>query len=233
MLLMVDESRPRDDPRHNYRRDVQPDLGALYRASRLRISDLVTDDVDHVPVPATPLWTVHDVIAHLSGVTEDVMTGNLEGVTTDPWTAAQVERGRQRTQTEMLSMWSRGAPLIEDFLSSPDGMSAFRAVLDVHTHEADLLNALGRPVDLPREFLSWMQPVLEHDFRAAVTAVGLADVQVTASDLQWFRGRLGRRTEAEVSTYRWSRDPQSYLDTWFVFGRASHSLQETSTTDEA
>ncbi len=213
--------------------DMSHDLGALYRSSRLRISALVNDDVDQIPVPATPLWTVHDVIAHLSGATEDVMNGNMEGVTTDPWTAAQVARGRKRTLHDMLAMWSRYAPLVEEFLSSPDGMSVFRAVLDVHTHEADLLNALGRPVDLPQDFLSWMQPILETDFREAITAAGLAEVQVEASDLQWFRGRLGRRTATEVMAYGWSRDPQPYLDTWFVFGRAETSLQETSTTGVA
>jgi len=217
----------------HYVRVMEFDLGALYRASRLRICALVNDGVDHVPVPATPLWNVHDVIAHLSGATEDVMNGHMEGVTTDPWTAAQVERGRQRTQRDMLAMWTQNAPLIEDFLSSPDGMSVFRAVLDVHTHEADLLNALRRPVNLPREFLEWMRPLLEDDFPGAVAAAGLPGVRVTAGDLQWFRARRGGRTAAEVTAYGWSRDPGPYLDTWFVFGRAETSLQETSTTEAA
>lgn len=211
-------------------RVVEIDLGALYRSARLRITDLVGDDVGARRVPATPLWDVHDVIAHLAGVTEDVRTGNMDGVTTDPWTAAQVERGRSKTIAELLAMWDGFAPLVEGFLSSPDGHTAFRAVLDIHTHEADLLNAFGRPIDLPAEFLAWMAPVLQADFAEAVAAAGLPAVTVVASDLQWFRGRLGRRTVAEVRGYGWASDPAPYLDHWFIFGRAEQSLGETSTT---
>jgi uncharacterized protein (TIGR03083 family) len=209
---------------------VEIDLGAMYRAARLRISSLVDDTEGRRPVPATPLWDVHDVVAHLAGVTEDVRTGNMEGVTTDPWTAAQVERGRSKSVAELLAMWDEYAHLVEGFLSSPEGPSAFRAVLDIHTHEADLLNALGRPVDLPGEFLDWMTPLLQADFDEAVAGAGLPPVTVGASDLQWFRGRLGRRTMAEVSGYGWSADPAPYLDHWFVFGRAEQTLGETSTT---
>lgn len=212
---------------------MEIDLGAMYRAARLRISGLVNDDVGGRPVPATPLWDVHDVVAHLAGITEDVRTGNLEGITTDPWTAAQVERGRSKTVSELLAIWDENAPLIEGFLSSPDGAAAFRAVLDVHTHEADLLNALGRPVDLPAEFLDWLTPLQHADFADAVADAGLPPVTVAASDLQWFRGRLGRRTAAEVCSYGWSADPAPYLDHWFVFGRAERSLGETSTTHVA
>lgn len=209
------------------------DLGEMYRAARLRIGALVSDEVGALPVPATPLWNVHDVMAHLAGVTEDVRTGNMEGVTTDPWTAAQVERGRSKTVAELVAMWDEYAHLIEGFLSSPDGPSAFRAVLDVHTHEADLLNALGRPVDLPAAFLTWMTPLLQADFAEQVAAAGLPPVSVAASDLQWFRGRLGRRTVAEVCSYGWSADPAPFLDHWFVFGRAERSLGETSSDGAA
>jgi uncharacterized protein (TIGR03083 family) len=212
---------------------MHSDLGVLYRASRLRVTQLVSDAVDEVTVPATPLWSVHDVIAHLAGITEDVASGNMQGVTTDPWTAAQVERGRERSLAELLAMWQQYAPGVEGFLSSPNGTSAYQAVLDIHTHEADLLNALGQPIDLSREFLDWIQPVLEHDFHQAVARSGLPRVQVTASNLQWFRGRLGRRTEAEVKAYDWSQTPEPYLDTWFIFGRAQTSLGETWTTEAA
>jgi hypothetical protein len=188
---------------------------------------LVDDAHAEVRVPATPLWTVHDVIAHVAGITEDVMTGNMAGVTTDPWTAAQVERGRSRTLQELLTMWDSYAPMVEGFLSSPDGASAYQAVLDVHSHEADLLNALGQPVDLPDDFLDWAGPLLEQSFHETLAVTGRDPVQVDASNLEWFRGRLGRRTEDEVRSYGWSRDPEPYLDSWFIFGRAEVSLGET------
>ncbi len=166
------------------------------------------------------------MLAHLSGIVDDVRDGNMEGATTDPWTAAQVERGRSRSVAELVERWADGASLIEGFLSSPDGITAYRAVLDVHTHEADLLNALGKPVRLPEEFLDWMDPMMTMRFAERVAEAGLPPVTVNASAMERFRSQLGRRTAAEVVAYDWSGDPKPYLDSWFVFGRAEYSLKE-------
>jgi hypothetical protein len=46
------------------------DLGAMHRASRQRVGDLVADVDPDRAVPATPSWTVHDVLAHLAGLAE-------------------------------------------------------------------------------------------------------------------------------------------------------------------
>jgi uncharacterized protein (TIGR03083 family) len=202
------------------------DLGEMYRASRGRITEMVSDDVAEVAVQATPQWTVHDLIAHVTGVVTDALAGNTDGAATDPWTAAQVERCRDRTVSDMIDEWTTTAPMIEAFLSSPAGESAARAVLDVHCHEADLLHALGRPVQLPDEFLSWVTPFLLADFDSEVAEQGLPPVAVDAPQFEIFRGRLGRRTADEVRSYGWSADPNPYLDSWFVFGRADRSLGE-------
>ncbi|MEP7111723.1 MAG: maleylpyruvate isomerase N-terminal domain-containing protein [Ilumatobacteraceae bacterium] len=79
------------------------DLGAIYRASRLRVADLADDSVADQPVPATPAWNVHDVVAHLAGVLGDVAAGNLDGAATDPWTAAQVDRGRDKPLSRVVA----------------------------------------------------------------------------------------------------------------------------------
>ena len=62
------------------------DLTTIYRGIRGRVSDLVRD-LDEATLeriaPATPLWTVHDVLAHLVGDVTDIVDGNLDGVATD------------------------------------------------------------------------------------------------------------------------------------------------------
>lgn len=204
------------------------DLGEMYRGSRVRVSELVSDDVADLPVPATPQWNVHDLIAHVTGVVVDALAGNTAEAATDAWTAAQVERNRGRSVAEMIDEWTETAPMIEAFLSTPAGESAFRAVLDIHCHEADLLNALGRPVAVSNEFLAWVAPMLLDDFITAATAQGLPPVVVDAPPIEIFRGRLGRRTADEVCGYSWSLEPQPYLDAWFIFGRAEHSLSESA-----
>jgi uncharacterized protein (TIGR03083 family) len=202
------------------------DLGVFYRDARLRLTDLVTEENANVPVPATPAWTVRDVLAHLAGITEDAMAGNMAGVTTDPWTAAQVERGKSKSIAELKELWNTGAPLIEAVLSSPEGTAISRAVIDIATHEADVRHAVGLAARVPPKLLEWVSTTLRSGFLAQVAEVGLPAVVVGANDFEWFRGRLGRRTVTEVMAYGWSEDPTRYLDVWFVFGRATTSINE-------
>lgn len=204
------------------------DPGFLYRTCRERITALVSDpSVDEaMVVPATPEWTVHDVIAHLAGVTEDATNGNMAGAPGDEWTAAQVARGRSKSLDDLIALWQERAPMVEAVFSSPEGQPMLAGVIDVHTHEADLRNAFGLPVDVPADFLGWVGERFRDALAQQSTAAGLPPVQLDISDLEWFRGRLGRRTEDEVRAYPWPVDPSPYLDLFFVFGRAAHSLGE-------
>jgi len=208
---------------------TSPDLGALYRSARERITALAVGPLidPTLVVPATPEWSVHDVIAHLSGIAVDGTSGNMEGAPGDAWTAAQVARNVDRSIAEMLAEWTLVGPLMEGFLSSPAGQNASSAVIDIHTHEADLRHALGLPVAVPSDFLAWAGPRLRDGFNAAVEKAGLAPVTVVVSDLELFRGRLGRRTDGEVLALEWSTPAAEYLDLFFIFGRAEQSLGES------
>lgn len=196
----------------------------MYRSARLRVTEIVSDDVADRPVPATPLWTVHDVVSHLCGVLGDVASGNLDGVTTAPWTAAQVERGRGKSMAQLVDEWAQAAPSFESFLSSPAGVSASAAVMDVHCHETDLRVALGLTPALPDAFLAWAGGQMRAGFGRQVAAAGLPPVTIDASDFEVFRGRLGRRTRDEVVALGWFADPTPYLDTYFIFGPTDHPV---------
>jgi uncharacterized protein (TIGR03083 family) len=204
------------------------DPGFAYRTCRERITAIVAQpSIDEsLVVPATPDWTVHDVIAHLSGVSQDAVNGNMAGAPGPEWTAAQVERGRSMSLHELLDVWAANSPMLEAVFSSPEGAPMLAGVIDVHTHEADLRNALGLPLDVPADFVGWVGHRLRHGFHEQVAAADLPPVDVDASDLDWFRGRLGRRTVDEVRALRWSADPDPYLDVFFIFGRAEQSLGE-------
>jgi hypothetical protein len=101
-------------------------------------------------------------------------------------------------------------------------------VFDVHTHEADLRHALGLPLSIPADALTWAGAGMRAGFAELVTGAGLPPVELAISDVEWFRGRLGRRTEVEVRAYPWPVDPGPYLDHFFIFGRAAHSLGEAA-----
>lgn len=204
------------------------DLGALYRGARERITALVTaQGVDlERNVPATPAWRVRDVVAHLSGVTADAIGGNMAGAPGEAWTDAQVTRGRDRELADLLADWAKFGGVMEAFLSSPDGAPASAAVMDVHSHEADVRHALGMPFSIPVDFLSWSMGGLRDGFHKAVADAGLPPVTINISDAEWFRARLGRRTADEVRAYDWSLDCAPYLDTFFIFGPAARSIGE-------
>ncbi len=57
------------------------DVGPLYAKGRERIAGLVHDlDPERAAtsVPPCPGWTVHDVVAHLSGICADIVGGRFE-----------------------------------------------------------------------------------------------------------------------------------------------------------
>jgi len=227
------------------------DLGSLYASSRWRITDLLTTlptTIDHpaadVPCPATPGWNVHDVVAHLRGVTEDVRTGNLDGVATDPWTSAQVERHRDDSLPQLLEDWATDAVPFEEFLSGPHGGGGARAVLDVHTHEVDILAAVGVRHPLPQEFGDWVLPVVTGGLIDGSAAAGLAPLCVVTDEgdvlggedapvvlrvgrFELFRGITGRRSPAQVRGWDWGGvDPTPYLAHFYVLGPREDDLVE-------
>lgn len=70
------------------------DYATAYQDTRQRVAALVRSvggDVLAMQAPATPEWRVRDILAHLVGVTADIVTGNLDGTPSDQWTARQVE----------------------------------------------------------------------------------------------------------------------------------------------
>src|SRR5436309_16089627 len=92
------------------------DVAALYAEGRGRVTALVeglSDEDAKAPVPTCPGWTVHDVLAHVTGVCADVLGGNIEGVATDPWTDAQVQARKGRSVAEIVDEWSEIAPQVE------------------------------------------------------------------------------------------------------------------------
>src|SRR4051794_16264226 len=123
------------------------ELGAAYAGCRARIDELaraLDDERAAQPVPACPKWSVHDLVAHLSGTVDDALNGRMDGMPEDPWTAAQVDARHDVPVAEMLAAWNTDAPSFEELL---DGIGRLgrQAVADVVTHEHDLRGALGVP----------------------------------------------------------------------------------------
>jgi uncharacterized protein (TIGR03083 family) len=122
-----------------------PDYEAAYRAVRVRLTELLreqTDDDVEQPAPATPEWRVRDVVAHLGGVCDDIAHGNMDGVATDAWTQAQVEKRRDWPFERVLDDWAENAAVVEPMMNGI-GAPIGQMVFDAWTHEQDVRGALG------------------------------------------------------------------------------------------
>jgi uncharacterized protein (TIGR03083 family) len=215
-----------------------------YRAVRTRTGDLVRGadrDALEAIAPATPEWRVKDLLAHLVGVTADVAEGRLDGVATEPWTAAQVAARREATVDDLLAEWDERGPGFEATLVVLPEPVASQAVFDAITHEQDIRQALGVPggrdsdaVAIAFEFCMGAGtqaggPALRvvHDAGETTRGDGEPVAIITTSRFEYVRAVSGRRTEAEISAFGWNGTPQPELVVFApLFTMRSTSLQE-------
>ena len=123
-------------------------VAVSYIALRARVIDLLRSTPEssgNIVVPCTPEWTIRQLAAHLVGVPEDVLAGRMEGVTTDAWTHAQVERYGDLTLTELADLFESSAPKIDSIIHNFPQPIISQFVMDAVTHEQDMRSALGVP----------------------------------------------------------------------------------------
>ena len=219
------------------------DTAALYAGTRGRITELVrslSPDKLDATVPAAPQWRVRDVVAHLSGVIADILAGNLAGVASDPWTAAQVEARRDKSVDEILDEWSANAPQVEAMVND-FGSAGVQMVADAVTHEHDIRGAVGqageRDSDAVDAALQWMVNGLgeritvglrlEAGDQEWVVGPGEPAASVVAPDeFELMRALIGRRSMGQVTAWKWEGDPSPYLDTFGPWGLSADPLVE-------
>jgi uncharacterized protein (TIGR03083 family) len=222
------------------------ELSLAATEARERITQLVSDlDSERAErrVPACPEWAIKDVIAHLAGVCADILGGNLEGVATDPWTAAQVEARRDASLDDLLKDWARDAEQVEPLVPMFPGSAARQWVSDIASHEHDLRGALA--LAGARESASTrvaVQFMLDGFVRYSIAAKPLV---VKAGDQTWgeassevttlrgepfelMRAVSGRRSLDQIRRLDWSGDPEPWLDAfeWGPFRPAAADLIE-------
>ena len=199
---------------------------AIYRGIRGRIADLVRDlDADTLArtAPATPAWSVQDVLAHLVGDVTDVVEGNLDGVATDAWTQAQVDRRRGASVADLLDEWERGAVVVEPTIEHFPTMMQAMFLTDAVTHEHDIRHAIGRPGarDSDAIAFSYTRAVgavgvargeagavrIVHEAGEDVVGEGATTATVRTSRFEIVRAAVGRRSHEEIAAWDWDGEP--------------------------
>jgi uncharacterized protein (TIGR03083 family) len=224
------------------------DIARHYQAAHERLAEFVRDlskDEADKPVPGTPGWTVHDVLAHLAAIPTDALAGRIAGVPTDDQTATQVAERKDRDIAELLAEWAPNVPTMCD--GARADLVPPNLAVDALTHEQDIRGALGAPPALTAEELRFCTSLyafgcgrgLKHagipplaieatdtDF-AFVAGIGEPQAKVRASEFEFFRALAGRRSRAQVAAYDWDGDPAPYVDRFSIFG----ALAEGDVTD--
>jgi uncharacterized protein (TIGR03083 family) len=222
-----------------------PDYGQAYAGVRARTAALVraasAEQLDTV-APATPEWRVRDVLAHMVGVPTDVLAGRMDGVASDAWTAAQVDRYRGVPLEQVLAEWDEASATVEPMI--PDfGVMAGQAIADVVTHEHDIRHALGsadaRDSDAVVIGSAWCAQWVAK--RSADEGLGTLRVEtdlwshtygdgdpalvLRTSGFELLRAATGRRSVAQIAAFDWSGEPQPHLVPLAIFRARSEDFE--------
>lgn len=232
------------------------DAAELYALERRRLVELVRDagpDAAGTTVPASPAWTVKDVIAHLCGIAADTVAGRVEGVGSDAWTAAQVDARRERDLDDVVSEWDERAPAFEDLLRALPPHIGASAIGDLVTHAHDVRGALHRPGDRDGEAVGLATDYYVERFRRRAAKRGAPPLRLEAGRREWLvegtgagaaltagegvatartdafellRALTGRRTPAQIRAWDWSEDPSPWIDLLSSYGTPEAPLDE-------
>ena len=213
--------------------DSTVDCGTLYAEQRWALLTLLlarpTADLA-ITVPATPGWTVHDVVSHLVGLAADLNAGCFpaEGGG-DDWTERQVASRRRVPLAELAEEWELEAIDFEEGLRLLGHEVGSHFVADLAVHATDVRGALGVPSAPPPEVLA---VALDHHLGACaerleaagqgslvvcrdgeerVVGRGPSRARLRASPVDVLQVLSGRRSEAQVRALDWEGDLEAVL----------------------
>jgi hypothetical protein len=175
---------------------------AAYDELRARVTGLmqsISTEQAQTVVPHCPQWTVKDCLAHMIGVPEDVINGQMDGVATDAWTDRQVQRHAQDSVEDLLAIWETNAPIFATILPRIPQPVLSQFMFDQTNHEHDIRAALKLPG--ARETLA--VDVAEGFLRNALSLSNDPSIAEMATHpptgFECLRSLSGRRSRSQIS----------------------------------
>jgi len=183
------------------------DWGQLYRDHVEAIGALaptLTEEQLATTVPATPSWSVLEVLAHLAGGASDAVTERMDGAPSAEWTERHVGERRDASVDELLAeLRELQDGVVESVVDNP--RPAF--VWNIAVHHADLREALG----LPRLAERLWAPVAEALAGRASTLAG------SIPSYELFRACFSRRSRGQMQAWGTGLSAEQ-LDEVCIFG---------------
>ncbi len=163
--------------------DPADELFAAYRTTRGRMAVLAEGldpgDLGRT-VPACPLWTVFDLLAHVVSMPAAIGQGESPPGPVSAWLQGLVEARRDQSVGELTEEWLSLDSAISAILNGPGGV----LFGDLAVHEHDLRGAVAAPdhsaleveVMLPRTLAAFAKPLRD---------AGLGAIEVCHDDRIW------------------------------------------------
>jgi uncharacterized protein (TIGR03083 family) len=175
---------------------------ASYDDLRARITGLmqsISTEQAQTVVPHCPQWTVKDCLAHMIGVPEDVINGQMDGVTTDAWTDRQVQRHAQDSVDDLLTTWSTIAPTFASILPRIPQPVLSQFMFDQTNHEHDIRAALNLPGGRDSSAVAVAEGFLRDSLsrNSDLAIAQLADHTLTG--FEFLRSLSGRRSLSQIA----------------------------------
>jgi len=140
-----------------------------------------------------PEWSTKDVIAHLAGITTDILTGNLEGAATTEWADGHVSNRRDQDMATVCNEWETNGPQIDNILRELGNQIDQKFYIDALTHEWDFrqANSLAAKPDMR---------YIAHNWEFLTAEITDQDGELAPVDpFTLFRSVLGRRSRSQIS----------------------------------
>ncbi len=185
-------------------------------AERLTSAQLAT------AVPATPEWTVHDLLAHSAGAPVDALSGRMDGAPTPAWTGRHVAERADSSVAELVAEM-RGT--VDDIADSVRDNPRPALVWDKAVHLADLHEALGLGAPAEQTWVGvldsvadWRLAELPLTVRSGDRTWGAGGDEAVVTPYELFRALFSRRSRAQIRAWAGAVPTDDQLDAVPVFG---------------
>ncbi|TIC83920.1 hypothetical protein E8D34_15325 [Nocardioides sp. GY 10113] len=184
------------------------DWGAVYAANATALEHSAPgwdEDVLATRVPASPEWTVLDVLRHLAASGTDAANGQMADAGSPAWTARHLASRADRSVAELLEeIAGNVGPLADQAEDTPTPAM----VWDIAVHHADLHEALGLGRLPERMWLPIVraaaprflaeQPVT---IRSGDTSYGAGGPELAIEPYELFRVLFSRRSVGQIAAW--------------------------------
>ena len=173
-----------------------------YTELRARVTEMMqslTLEQAQAIVPHCPQWTVKDCFAHMVGIPEDVINGQMEGVASEAWTNRQVQRHAQDSVADLLAVWESNAAVFAKILPNIPQPVISQFMFDQTTHEHDIRRAVSQPGSRDTLAVAVAEGFIRNSLaqQSDPAIAQLANHKLTG--FEYLRSLSGRRSRAQIS----------------------------------